>query len=135
MTTVYVNTFIAVAPDSPVAAAEVPPLDPAKPTVAALQYDLLASRPYELTSDDVLFAVHAARQGIADDDLEAARAAFFAKDQACLRASPLGKRYGWGTHHDADGRVALVALGSPEYDRLAADADVRQKAAMRSSRR
>ena len=51
-----------------------------------------------------------------------------------LRSSPLGKRYGWGIHHDADGRIALVPLGSDEYRALAADPHVTQLTAMRSAR-
>jgi hypothetical protein len=133
MTTDYRDTFIAVAPDCPVDTAEEPPRG-AAPTIAAMQYELLAARPYELTSDELLFTVHARRSGIAEDDADA-RARFLAADRACLRASPLGKRYGWGTHHDADGRVALVAVGSDEYARLSSDPALTQKAAMRSSRR
>ncbi len=133
MTTNYIDTFIAVAPDCRVVAAEPPPVT-AKPTVAALQFELLAEHPYELTSDELLFTVHATRAGIADADLAAERERFFAKDQACLRASPLGKRYGWGTHHDEHGRVAIYAVGSADYERLLADDTLTQKAAMRSSR-
>jgi hypothetical protein len=130
----YVGTFIQVAEDCPVGAAEAPPTGAKVPTVATLQYDLITDRPYELTSDDVLFAVHAIRQNISEPEYEAARVAFFAKDQACLRSSPLGKRYGWGIHHDADGKVALVPLGSEQYQALAADPAVRQLRAMRSKR-
>jgi len=133
-TTNYTSAFIQVAEDCPVEVAHVPPAGTSGPTVAALQYELIASRPYELTSDDVLFEVHAIRHGIPVEERETARAAFFAKPQACLRSSPLGKRYGWGVHHDADGRVALVALGSQRYDELAADDSVRQHRAMRSRR-
>jgi hypothetical protein len=134
MTTNYINTFIAVAPDCRVATAEAPPVAAAKPTVAAMQFELILEHPYELTSDEILFAVHTMRAGTAEADLDAERDRFFAKDQACLRASPLGKRYGWGTHHDEQGRVALYGLGTAEYDRLAHNADLTQKAAMRSSR-
>lgn len=133
MTTDYRNTFIAVAPDCPATAAAVPPLAD-RPSIAALQHRLLAERPYSLTSDELLFAVHAERAGVAEEDLEVERERFLAKDLACLRASPLGKRYGWGTHHDDAGRVALVGLGSPEYERLLLDPEVRQVAAMRSTR-
>ncbi|KQQ00022.1 MULTISPECIES: DUF6157 family protein [unclassified Rathayibacter] len=134
MTTDYFSTFIAVAADCPVATAAVPP-DGAKPTVASLQYALLHERPYELTSDDVLFTVHALRSGIPDDERDAERERFFARDQPCLRASPLPKRYGWGLHYDAEGRVALVGAGTPLYDELLSRSDLVQKAAMRSSRR
>ena len=135
----YLDTFIAVAEDCPAEAGTVPP-ETAKPSVAALSHGLLAGRPYELTSADVLFAVYAARHGVAEDERPAARQAFFAKDQACLRASPLGKRYGWGLHADAEGRLALVARDSPEYAEFAAGrvpgggAPVTVVRAMRSSR-
>lgn len=132
--TIYTATFIAVAEDCPAAGPEEPPVSAKGPTVASLQYELISQRPYELTSDDVLFEVYATRQGIPEGDREAARAAFFAKDQACLRSSPLGKRYGWGIHHDSDGRVALVPLGSDDYESFVGDASLKQLKAMRSKR-
>jgi hypothetical protein len=69
-TTNYVNTFIEVADDCPVTGAEEPPLKGTGKTVAAAQYDLLATRPYELTSDDLLFDVHAERAGTLPEDRE-----------------------------------------------------------------
>lgn len=134
-TTNYTSTFIQVAEDCPVEAAEVPAPAAKGPTIASLQHDMIAAHPYEFTSDDVLFTVWAERQGITEDDRAEAREAFFAKDQACLRASPLGKRYGWGIHHDAENRVALVPLGSERYEELANDPEVTQRKAMRSSRK
>jgi hypothetical protein len=134
MTTDYVSTFIAVADDCPATAAEVPPTTGRAPSVAALQYALLVDSPYALTSDDLLFEVHARRVGIEEQDRAARRAEFFSRPQACLRSSPLAKRYGWGFHHDADARVALVPLGSPRYEELRADGAVRVVKAMRSRR-
>lgn len=130
----YSGTFIQVADDCPVQGAEQPPAGTNAPTVAALQYALISEHPYEFTSDDVLFEVYATRNSVPAEAKAEARAAFFTKDQACLRSSPLGKRYGWGIHHDADSRVALVPLGSDAYERLAADSSVRQLKAMRSKR-
>lgn len=130
----YHDTFIGVAGDCPVSTAEEPPAPAKGPTVASLQYELIAQHPYEFTSDDVLFEVHAIRQGIDEGSRQEAREAFFAKPQACLRSSPLAKRYGWGIHHDAEGRIALVPLGSDEYRALAADPSLKQLAAMRSKR-
>jgi len=132
-TTNYTDTFIAVAEDCPVAAAEIP-VAKAAPTIASLHHDLIAAAPYALTSDEVIFETHAIRSGIPDDERDAAWQAFFSKGQPCLRSSPLGKRYGWGTHHDSRGRVALVAVGTEEYARLAADAALAQTRAMRSRR-
>lgn len=134
MTTDYVATFIQIAADCPAEAAEVPPARGEKKTVALLQYELIAGAPYRYTSDDVLFEVHAIRHEIPDDERDEQRAAFFAKDQACLRSSPLGKRYGWGIHHDQQGRVALVAVESERYRTLADDPSVTQLSAMRSKR-
>lgn len=130
----YVNVFIQVADDCPVDEAEVPPAGGQRPTVAALEYQLISDHPYELTSDDVLFEVYAIRHDIRAEARQAEREAFFAKDQPCLRSSPLPKRYGWGVHHDAEGRVALVALGSDEYEDFAGDTSLTQLKAMRSKR-
>ncbi|MGW9404018.1 DUF6157 family protein [Arthrobacter sp. NPDC055585] len=134
MTTNYTDTFIQVAGDSPAQSAKTPPEGKAAPTIAQLQYELLIAAPYSMTSDDLLFEVHARRQGIADADRDQARLEYFAKPLACLRSSPLGKQYGWGIHHDSQSRVALVPLGSPEYLEFAGDAGLRQVHAMRSKR-
>ena len=131
-TTNYVSTFIEVSEDCPTDHAEEPPSGE-KPTIAALHHRLIAEKPYARTSDDVIFATHALRNGIDPDDV-AAREAFFAKGQPCLRSSPLGKRYGWGIAHDADGRVALVPRDSEEYALLAADPAIAHTRAMRSRR-
>ncbi len=74
------------------------------------------------------------RQAVPEEDRALAREAFFARSQACLRSSPLGKRYGWGIHHNAESKIALVPLGSDEYRNLAADPEVKQTKAMRSRR-
>lgn len=133
-TTNYTNTFIAVAEDCPVAAAEVPPVPAKGPTVATMQFALLSENPYRFTSDDVVFGVYADRQGLEEHVREAARTEFFAKGQPCLRSSPMAKRYGWGFHHDAEGRVALVPVGSPEYEEFVTDDSLTVVKAMRSKR-
>jgi hypothetical protein len=133
----YHRTLIAVADDCPVDRAAAPPARGDKPTVAGLQYAMLAGRPHALTQEDVLFESWRARQALpAGADLAALRQAFFAKPQACLRASPLAKQYGWGLLFDADGRVALLAMESPEYRRLVGGGDPTLKVvkAMRASR-
>lgn len=134
MTTNYRNSFIAVAADCPADTAVVPPEKAGTKTIARLQFELLIEHPYRLTSDDILFEVLAHRQAIPDADRAEARIAFLATDHACLRASPLSKRYGWGTHHDAEGRVALIAVESDEYAALATSPALTQLRAMRSRR-
>lgn len=133
-TTNHPNMFIAVADDCLMKTAEPPPSKPGAPSVAGLQFEMLRGHPYVHTSDDVIFAVHAQRKGIPKANWKQARAAFFSKGQPCLRASPLTKRYGFGVHSDAKGRVALVPLGSPEYAKLVRDKRLEQVKAMRSRR-
>ena len=87
-----------------------------------------------LQADEVIFTVHADRAGIPDADRATERETFFSRGQACLRTSPLAKRFGCGIHHDAQGRVALVPAGLDEYRRLAEDPEVRKVNAMRSKR-
>jgi hypothetical protein len=130
----YYNTFIEVADDCPVTAAEVPQSKGDSKTVPVLQYEMIAIHPYAYTQDDVLFEVFAERNGIAAEDKPAARERFFAKDQACLRSSSLGKRYGWGIHNDKDGKVALYAVESDEYKRFVNDRAIKHLKAMRSKR-
>lgn len=129
-TTNYFNTFISVSSDCSAERGTAP----TKPGVAQLQHQLLSDRPYGLSSDDLLFEVHARRNGIADADREAARAAFFAKPQACLRASPLVKQYGWGVHHDSQGRVAIYGVESAEYAAFCERGDVKVVSGIRSKR-
>jgi len=127
------NTFIVVAPDS-TAEAGVVPKEAASPSIARRTYDLIAAAPYVHTSDDVIFTVWADRQEMPKALRAAAREAFFSKGQPCLRASDLTKKYGWGVHHDDKGRVALVAVGSAEYEAFAARDDVTVVKAMRSKK-
>lgn len=118
------NTFVLVADDCPATAGEVPPGRGGGPSVAAIQYELLVARPYTLTLTDLIFETHVRRLGLSAKELRAreaaVRAELFAKPHPCLRASPLTKRYGWGAHHDADGRIALYGVETAEYRRLAA---------------
>ncbi len=131
MTTNYYKTFITVAPDSTVETGQ----KPAKPeTIAGIQYSLLRESPYELTSDDLLFEVHARRNGIGHADRARERETFFAKSQACLRASPLVKQHGWGLHHDEHGKVAMYAVGTEDYAKFAARGDLKVIPGMRSRR-
>lgn len=71
----------------------------ANKTVASLQHAMLVDSPYVYTQEDVLFITWFERQTIphmSEEDIAHLRDEFFANPQACLRASPLPKRYGWG---------------------------------------
>ena len=103
-------------------------------TVASVHYDVIANNPYRYTSDEVIFETYRHRNRISEEDLRAEKARFFSKGQACLRSSPLAKRYGWGIHHDSEGKVAIYPLGSDEYAAHANDSALKHLKAMRSRR-
>lgn len=130
----YYDTLIEPAEDCPVHESTVPPMKGSKKSVANLQYEMLHGHPYEYSSDDVLFGVFAQRKAVPDAEISAARATYFSKGQPCFRASPLTKRYGWGVHSNTDGKIALVAQHSDDYQTLLNDASVTKKKAMRSKR-
>lgn len=132
MTTNYRNTLIAVSPDCDLTTAN---RAPRPGSVAAHQLERLLAAPYALTSDDLLFEVHAARQDAPASERAQLRAAFESKPRACLRASPLVKAHGWGLYHDEDGRVAAIAIEDPEYARRVADPAIKVVPGMRSSRK
>jgi len=133
-TTNYFNTFIAIAADSVTTAGKIPPLKAGNPTIASLQYELISKNPYEFTSDALLFQVHAMRQDLLPSELKEAEQLFFSKGQACLRASPLTKKYGWGIHCNADGKIALYGCETEDYQQLLAHKDLKIVKAMNSSR-
>src|SRR5262245_45119092 len=137
-TTNCFNTFICVAEDCPARTGEEPPLRGGSPTVAGLQYQMIAQAPYRYTSDDVVFATSAPGRQLGakatGKERSLARGEFFSRGQACLRASGLGKRFGWGIHADAEGRVALYAVDSERYQALARDPNLSQTRAMRTKR-
>ena len=137
----YVDNFIAVAEDSGAEKGTPPPFKPENPSIAARTYRMIIEHPYEYTSGDVIFTVFADRNGIAEVDRAAARADFYSRSRACLRSSDLPKRYGWGIHADARGRVALYGVDTPEYAKFVSGQrrsesgkPITVKRAMRSSR-
>jgi Family of unknown function (DUF6157) len=129
----YTNTFIEVADDCVTDMGQIPPEKEAR-TVARMQYELIHGQPYQHTSDEVVFAIYAARSGIAESERDDERAAFFSKGQPCLRSSPLGKRYGWGIHYDHASKIAVYACDSADYARLKNDSSLTHLKAMRSSK-
>jgi len=137
MSHMYFNTFITVAPDFAGTEAKVPAPRGSTKTVAEAQYEMLIDAPFEHTQEDVLFTVWLERQDLpelAEDEIAALRAEYFSKGRACLRASPLTKTHGWGVIFDGQGRAALCALGSSEYNQYLADDSLQIVAAMRSKR-
>ena len=126
-TTNYTDTFIEVAEDCPVTAAQIPPAKEPR-SAPRIEYEMLMNSPYQYTSDDVLYESNGNRRGISRED-------FYAKGQACFRSSALTKRYGWGVHSNEDGKIAIYAVDSAEYKKLANDSALKHVKAMRSSKK
>ena len=134
----YYNSFILVAPDCTATTGIVPVSRGGKLTVPALEYQLLSSKPYSYTQNEVQFEVHARHKGVAASELKSRRhellAEYFSRPRACLRCSSLPKTYGWGIHFDAEGKIGLHAVDSQEYRRFARDKGIEKFFAMRSQR-
>lgn len=119
----YFDTFIVVAPDSKATKG----IEPDERAPATRQiFEMIHGFPYRYTSDDVIYAAHLRSKG----SNALGRENFFAKSQACLRSSPLAKKFGWGIHFDEKGRIALYKVESKEYRHFSESLPV--KAALRS---
>ena len=131
----YYKTLIRVAPDCSVAEGTVPKERGGKKPLGLIQYELISKAPYTLTQEDVLWEGHVRHKGLTSEEatLEA-REAFFSKEMACLRASALPKRYGWGLHFDDEGKIKLYGVETGDYERLAAAEDLKVVDAMRNKR-
>lgn len=134
-TTNYENTFIEVAEDCPAIIGEIPKIKGDTKTVAAIQFEIIRKNPYKFTSDDVLFQVFTDKNDLTKLEHAAAREQFFSKGQACLRASPLTKRYGWGIHNNKEGKIALYGVETPEYQKFLKDENLKVVKAMRTSKK
>jgi len=133
------NQFIEIAPDSPTQIAIVPQEKNGKPSIATIEYELLNSKPYGYTLEELKFATHVRHKHIPPAEQKTNRqqlwSEFFAKPYACMRASPLTKQYGWGAHYDKQGKIAIYAVDSEEYRRFVNDHSLKKYFAMRSQRK
>lgn len=134
-TTNYFDTFIEVAEDTKALCGIRPPSKNNNKTIAEMQYELLANAPYKFTSDDIIFQVFADRNELIKAEYEQARQQFFSKGQACLRCSPLTKKYGFGMHADNDGKVAIYGMETEEYERFQNDPKIKKIKAMRTTKK
>lgn len=133
-TTNYINTFIQIAEDCPVSQSQIPPEKKEK-TLANLQYEQISKNPYQYSSDDIIFECYAFKNDIPESEKQDERNIYFSKGQACLRSSPLAKRYGFGIHHNKEGKVAIYPVESKEYQNLLNDSSITKTKAMRSKRK
>jgi uncharacterized protein DUF6157 len=130
----YYDTLIEVADDCPAKEAQVPQARGAKKTKPVVEYELLAKHPYKYTEADIAFEVYAVLHDIPKTIWPTERKKFLSKGHPHLRVSALAKRYGWGIHNNAKGKIALVAVESPEYEQLLNDPRITKIRALRSKR-
>lgn len=134
------DTFVLLAPDSPTKTSIVPAAKEDKRPIHLIQYELLTARPYQLTLEELIFAVHVERGGLAVAEVKRRKveiwAELFSKSHACMRASALPKKFGWGVHYDSRGKLALFAAESADYRRFASGKvrGVKLVAALRTKR-
>lgn len=133
-TTNYINTFIFVADDCPTIVGQTPPQKDNLKSIAYIQFEIIRNSPYKYNSDDVIFMVYAYRKDLIEEEFDKVRTDLFSKGQACLRSSPLTKRYGWGIHFNNEGKIALFGIESEEYHKFIVDPKVTKIKAMRSSK-
>jgi Family of unknown function (DUF6157) len=133
-----IDQFIEIAPDSPTDKSIVPQDKGDKRSIATIEYGLLSGKPYGYTLEELKFATHMVHKQISPAELKAHRKQlqdeYFSKPHACMRASPLTKKYGWGAHYDKEGKIAIYAVESKEYQRFVSDKSIRKFSAMRSKR-
>ncbi len=129
----YTNTFITIADDCPATAPQNPARGKDKLTRAEIEYNLLIAEPYTYDHLDFTYLVHT-RHKQQTGDTPLARDEFHAKGQPCMRASALVKRYGFGAHYDANGRIAIYGVDSDEYAAICDDDGVKLLKGMRNKR-
>ena len=130
----YDDTLVEVADDCPVSAAQVPQARGGRKTKAVVEYELLVANPYTYTEEDIAFEVYAVLHGIPKASRPKEGEKFLSKGHPHLRVSALAKRYGWGIHNNGEGKLALIAVESPEYKRLMKDPRTTKIKAFRSKR-
>ena len=130
----YYDTLIEVADDCPVIKGQIPQARGGKKTKAVVEYKLLVKHPYTYTEKDIAFEVYAVLHDIPKASWPKEREKFLSKSHPHLRVSALAKRYGWGLHNNAEGKITLVAVESAEYKRLMKDPRTIKIKAFRSKR-
>ncbi|MHA6482411.1 DUF6157 family protein [Paenibacillus sp. strain BS8-2] len=137
----YYDTFITVAADCPSEIGTRPPDKKNGKTMPGIEFDLVVNNPYGYTQEELLYAVYIQHKNIPEKELAERgtliREAFFMKPKPCLRASMLPKKYGWGIHFNAEGKLAIVPMESPEYSRFVEgySGNLRLLAAMRNKKK
>lgn len=136
----YIDTFIQIAPDSTATKAVVPEAKGDKKPIHLIQYELLSAHPYHYDHEDLVYEVYIRQKEFSTEELaergEEIRAELLSKGHPCMRASALTKKYGWGAHYDAAGKIAIYPVESAEYQQFVAKLQGTRQllAAMRTKR-
>lgn len=128
-TTNYADVFITVSEDTKTLSSKTP-----KPgTIAYLQYQLITENPYQFTSDEIMFKVHAMRTpGVKENSQK--ESGILSTPKACFRSSPLVKFHGFGIHFNSEGKVAIYGMKTKEYAAFLKDKKLKIIKGMRSAR-
>ncbi|HEX7064042.1 MAG TPA: DUF6157 family protein [Bacillales bacterium] len=130
----YYNTLILISDDSPVQESKIPISGRPRKTIAEIEYELLSEKPGRYTQDELQFETHMKHKEIPENIRSEERTRFQGKSRACMRASALPKRFGWGIYFDADGKAELVPVESDQYQELLIREDIKKVKAMKSKR-
>lgn len=136
----YYNTFITIATDCPAVNGTMPPDKKGGKSKAGIEFELVAANPYKYTQEELLYETHIRHKEIPQEELEARgtqiRDEFFQVPKPCLRASMLPKKFGWGLHFNAEGKLALIPMESDQYQQFidGSKGEIRLVPAMRNSR-
>jgi hypothetical protein len=138
----WTNMFVEVAQDCPVYEGVEPVSKRESKPAHVIQYELLSEHPYRYTFEEQLFEVFLRHKDYPADmsieERERVREVLLSKNHPCMRASMLPKKYGWGVHYNADGRIALYGMETEAYQNLLDEAKrggLELQPAMRSSRK
>ena len=86
-------------------------------TIARLQYEIRIKKPYQYSSDDIIFECYAIKSDISERKKQKEREKFFSKGQPYLRCSPMAKKHEFGFHHNSEGKVAIIPLETKNIKR------------------
>ncbi|MFD0587922.1 DUF6157 family protein [Paenibacillus sp. GCM10027627] len=118
----WTNMFVAVAADCPVYEGVVPMSKRDAKPAHMIQYELLSENPYRFTFEEQLFEVYFKHKGFSveldEEERETLRNELLEKNHPCMRASQLGKKFGWGVHYNEEGKIAIYGMETEEYQLL-----------------
>ena len=126
--------MILISDDSTAKESQVPTSNRKKKTVAEIEYELLHEKPGFYTQEELQFETHVRHKEVQKENREEEKERFFGKSRACMRASALPKRFGWGIYFDSNGKAELVPVESAKYQDLQKRENIKLYKAMKSKR-